>query len=212
MATATDHRGVVGYNVQAAVDAKHHLVIANEVTNKGNDRSHLLPMAIAAKAEIGVGEMTALADRGYYEGEQIRACVAVGILPLVPKPNTSPARAKGLWGKNDFTYEPATDTYRCPLGKQLPLRQRGRWQGYLGLLQPAGLRCLRIPFPLHLRPREAHPPMRARGSARRHAGQARCYAGCNGLAALHGRARLRHRKGWMGATHFRMRGVKNVAA
>lgn len=73
MATRSDHRGVVGYNVQATVDTKHHIVVANEVTNLGHDRLHLLEMAKTAKAEIGASEVIALADRGYYEGGQIRS-------------------------------------------------------------------------------------------------------------------------------------------
>ncbi len=119
MATGSDHRGVVGYNVQAAVDTKHHIVVANAVTNRGHDRSHLLEMAKAAQAETGAAGMIALADRGYYEGEQIRSCTEAGIIPMVPKPNTSPAQARGFWGKAMFVHEPATDTYRCPAGQHL---------------------------------------------------------------------------------------------
>ena len=119
MATGSDHRGVVGYNVQAAVDTKHHIVVANEVTNRGHDRSHLLEMAKAAQAEVGGSQMIALADRGYYEGEQIRSCAEAGIVPMVPKPDTSPAQARGYWGKAMFVYEPETNTYRCPAGQHL---------------------------------------------------------------------------------------------
>lgn len=89
MAIGSDHRGVVGYNVQAAVDTKHYIVVANEVTNRGHERSHLLEMAKAAQAETGAVGMVALADRGDYEGEQIRSCAEAGIIPMVPKPNTS---------------------------------------------------------------------------------------------------------------------------
>ena len=122
MATGSDHRGVVGYNMQAAVDTKHHIVVATAVTNRGHDRSHLLEMAKAAHAEVGGSEMIALADRGYYEGEQIRSCAESGIIPMVPKPNTSPAQARGLWGKATFVHEPETDTYRCPTGEYLQKR------------------------------------------------------------------------------------------
>ena len=122
MATANDRRGVVGYNMQTAVDARHHLVVAHELTNKGSDRSQLLPMATAAKIETEAESLTVLADRGYYEGWQLRACDEAGITALVPKPDTSPARARGLWAKDDFTYRPDTDTYRCPMGEELPNR------------------------------------------------------------------------------------------
>jgi len=108
--------------VQAALDTSHHIVVANAVTNLGHDRSHLLEMAQAAKTETGSPELIALADRGYYEGEQIRGCAAVGITPMVPRPNTSPAQSRGLWGKPAFVYQPDADTYRCPVGEQLHKR------------------------------------------------------------------------------------------
>jgi hypothetical protein len=116
MATGSDHRGVAGYNVQAAIDTEHHIVVANAVTNRGHDRSHLLEMAKVAQAEIGASEKIALADRGYYEGKQVRACAEAGIVPMVPKPNTSPAQARVFWDKTMFVHEPETDTYRCPAG------------------------------------------------------------------------------------------------
>ncbi len=97
-------------------------MVAHELTNKGSDRSQLLPMATAAKIETQAESLTVLADRGYYEGWQLRACDEAGITALVPKPDTSPARARGLWAKDDFTYRPDTDTYRCPMGEELPNR------------------------------------------------------------------------------------------
>lgn len=122
MATGSEHRGVVGHNMQAAVDTEHHIVVANAVRNRGHDRSHLLEMAKAAQAEIGAAQMIALADRGYYEGEQIRSCAQAGFVPMVPKPNTSPAQARGFWGKTAFVYQPETDAYRFPVGEQLQKR------------------------------------------------------------------------------------------
>jgi hypothetical protein len=119
IATGSDHRGVVGYNVQAAVDTKRHIVVAIEVTNRGHDRSHLLEMAKAAQAEIGGSQMIALADRGYYEGEQIRSCAEAGIVEIVPKPDTSPAQARGFWSKAMLANESETNTYRCPAGQHL---------------------------------------------------------------------------------------------
>ena len=120
MATGSDHRGVVGYNVQAAVDTEHHIVVANAVTNRGHDRSHLLEMAKAAQTEIGASEMIALADRGYYEGEQIRACAEAGIVPMVPKPNTSPAQARGFWDKTMFVHEPGDRYLPLPCRRAAP--------------------------------------------------------------------------------------------
>src|SRR5690554_2220718 len=161
MATGSDHRGVVGYNVQAAVDTKHHIVVANAVTNRGHDRSQLLEMAKAAKAEIGASEMIALADRGYYEGEQIRSCAQAGIIPTVPKPNTSPAQARGFWGKTMFVHEPETDTMpRWPAAPETHC-QSGVRQAHQRVLQSEGLRCLRIASAVHGRQRETHPTMGA---------------------------------------------------
>ena len=89
MATSGKDTGLVGYNVQAAVDAQHHLIVAHEVTNFGNDRSQLSTMAKQAQEATGVHELTAIADRGYFKGEEILACEATGVTPLVPKPLTT---------------------------------------------------------------------------------------------------------------------------
>jgi hypothetical protein len=74
MATSGRGSGVVGYNVQSAVDTKHHLIIAHEVTNVGSDRSQLSYMTQRARAAIGSEAIEAVADRGYYSGEEILAC------------------------------------------------------------------------------------------------------------------------------------------
>lgn len=110
--------GTVGYNLQAAVDAEHHLIVAHEVTNIGHDRTQLAPMALKAKAALGADHLTALADRGYYNAHQILACEQNGIIPLVLKPLTSNSKAEGRFDKRDFIYEPARDAYRCPAGEQ----------------------------------------------------------------------------------------------
>ena len=113
--------GVVGYNVQAAVDAKHHLIVAHEVTNIGSDRSQLAKMAVAAREAMGTHKLKALADRGYFNGPEIKACDEAGIKPLVPKPMTSNAKAEGRFSKADFIYIARDDVYRCPAGQ--PLRR-----------------------------------------------------------------------------------------
>ena len=122
MATSGKGTGVVGYNVQAAVDTQHHLIVAHEVTNLGNDRSQLSTMAKEAQAATGVCKLTAIADRGYFKGEEILACEAAGVMPLVPKPLTSGAKADGRFGKQDFVYDPGEDVYRCPAGETLTWR------------------------------------------------------------------------------------------
>ena len=111
--------GIVGYNVQTAVDAKHHLIVAHEVTNVGVDRSQLSSMAKQARSAMGSKELTAVADRGYFKGEEILACQEAGITVFVPKPLTSGSKAKGRFGKQDFIYEADVDEYRCPAGQRL---------------------------------------------------------------------------------------------
>ena len=109
--------GLVGYNVQAAVDAKHHLIVAHEVTNVGNDRAQLHKMAVAAREAMGTSKLQALADRGYFNGTELKACEDAGITTYVPKPMTSGARAEGRFDKSDFVYIAKRDQYRCPAGQ-----------------------------------------------------------------------------------------------
>ena len=111
--------GIVGYNVQTAVDAKNHLIVAHEVTNLGIDRDLLAGMANQARTAIGSEELTVIADRGYFNGKEILACDEAGITPLVPKPLTSNSKAEGRFGKPDFIYIESDDEYRCPAGQRL---------------------------------------------------------------------------------------------
>jgi len=111
--------GIVGYNAQIAVEAKHHLIVANEVTNDGVDRSQLSSMAKQARSAMGSKELTAVADRGYFKGEEILACGQAGITAIVPKPLTSGSKAEGRFGKQDFVYVADDDEYRCPAGQRL---------------------------------------------------------------------------------------------
>jgi hypothetical protein len=111
--------GVVGYNVQVAVDAKHHLIVAHEVTNNGIDRDQLASMAKLARNEMGVEKLTAVADRGYYKSEEILACHQAGITVFVPKTVTSSATAHGRFSKDDFIYNAEANEYRCPAGERL---------------------------------------------------------------------------------------------
>jgi transposase len=109
--------GLVGYNVQTAVEAKHHLIVAHEVTNVGSDRHQLKEMADAAREALGTTEFTAIADRGYYGGGEIKACDDAGIVPMVPKIFSSRTRAEGRYDNSDFIYELERDAYRCPAGE-----------------------------------------------------------------------------------------------
>ncbi|MEJ2377489.1 MAG: IS1182 family transposase [Pseudolabrys sp.] len=119
MATSGRGSGVVGYNVQVAVDTEHHLIIAHEVTNSGSDRAQLTNMGCQAKGVFGVDQLDAVADRGYYSSTEIKGCDDVGIVVTLPKPMTSGAKSDGRFGKQDFVYHAGEDIYRCPAGEKL---------------------------------------------------------------------------------------------
>jgi hypothetical protein len=119
MASQGKGTGIVGYNVQSAVDAQCHLIVTHEVTNIGSDRDQLYKMAEKAREAMGTEALTAVADRGYYKSEEILACHEAGIVPIVPKSMTSTAEANGRFGKEAFRYVPRLDEYRCPANQRL---------------------------------------------------------------------------------------------
>ncbi len=110
---------MVGYNVQAAVDTKHHLIVAHEVTNVGTDRAQLAAIAKQTKAALETDRLDVVADRGYFSSLEILACDKADITVTLPKPQTSGAAAKGRFGKQDFVYVAEDDVYRCPAGEHL---------------------------------------------------------------------------------------------
>ncbi len=112
----------VSYNVQTAVDSKHHLIVAHEVTNATSDRSQLSSMAEQARTALGSKDLMVLADPGYYKGEEIVACYESGITALVPRTNTTNRKAKGQYSKADFTYDAERNEYVCPAGERLTYR------------------------------------------------------------------------------------------
>jgi len=144
MATSGRGSGVVGYNVQVAVDTDHHLIIAHEVTNTGSDRAQLANIASCAKNVLGVAKLEAVADRGYYSGEEILACDKAGIAVTLPKPMTSGLEARGRFGKQDFVYLRDQDAYRCPAGEKLTYhyttRRLGSSCGAIGPMRAATVR------------------------------------------------------------------------
>lgn len=119
MATSGKGTGIVGYNVQVAVDAEHHLIVAHEVTNVGSDRAQLASMGCKAREATGCEEVTVVADRGYYTGEEVLACEGSGVLPCVPKTQTSGNAKRGLFTGQDFLYDAENDRYTCPAGQYL---------------------------------------------------------------------------------------------
>jgi hypothetical protein len=130
-ARSMNHRGsgVVGYNVQTAVDTDHHLIVAHEVTNVGSDRRQLAKMAQRAKTDLKVDELSVVADRGYYCSQEIQACDEAGVTAYVPKPQTSGNRAKGQFGRDAFRYIAQDDAYECPASERLAWRMKTQDKG-----------------------------------------------------------------------------------
>jgi len=213
MATTGKDTGLVGYNVQAVVDAKHHLIVAHEVTNIGNDRSQLSIMAKQAQAATGVRELTAIADRGYFKGEEILACEAAGVTPIVPKPLTSGAKADGRFGKQDFVYDAGEDVYRCPAGEKLTWRYSNVEAGRK-LQNYWTTKCAGCALKPQCTPAKERRVKRWEHEAVLDAMQER-------LDRAPKTMRIRRQtaehpfgtiKAWMGATHFRLRTLEKVGA
>ena len=114
--------GTVGYNVQCAVETKHHLIVAHEVTNAVHDRHQLSGMAAKAKEALGAETIEALADRGFHDGKELLACHEAGVTAYVPSFSTSNAKAEGRFDKRDFVYKADEDVYLCPAGERLTYR------------------------------------------------------------------------------------------
>ena len=181
MATSARGSGVVGYNLQTAVDTKHHLIVTHEVTNQGTDRAQLSSMGQQTQQAIGIEKLTALADRGYYMGTEIVACEQAGINALVPKSHTSNNLAKGQFDKRDFHYIAADDEYRCPIKARCTTgdyRRIARWE-HEAVLEAMQLRLEKMPGAARIRRQTAE----------------------HVFGTL---------KAWMGATHFLMKRLPNV--
>lgn len=119
----------VCYNAQTAVDDKHKLIVAVEVTNEPTDRNWLSRMALEAKQTLGVEALTVVADRGYSSAREVETCVNANITPYLPKPETSANKALGLFTKNDFRYDRERDVYICPAGEELTFRHASHEKG-----------------------------------------------------------------------------------
>ncbi len=135
----------IGYNVQAAVDAKHSLIVATEVTNTTSDSGALGTMALQAQAALGAEQLSVVADKGYYNGKEVLLCDTIGVTAYVAKPLTSANTAQGLYGKESFRYDPHQNCYHCPAGQRLNLPlHHGRERARAPLLP--GQRLCSVPF------------------------------------------------------------------
>ncbi len=120
----------VGYNAQVAVDARHKLIVEQHVTNAGSDLGLLAQTAGAARELLGVERIAAVADKGYYKGEDIAACETVGVVPYVARPERGPAIDQGYFGKDAFAYDAAQDCYTCPARQRLDPFSRSEKDGH----------------------------------------------------------------------------------
>jgi transposase len=203
--------GIVGYNVQAAVDAKHHLIVAHEVTNVGSDRAQLSPMAQAAREAMGKRTLKAVADRGYYSGPQIKACHDAGIATIVPKPTTSNAKAEGRFDKADFIYIARDDEYQCPAGQRAIYRFTREENGLM-LRRYWSSACPNCPIKAQCTPSDNRRISRWEHEAVLEQVQRRLDR--NPQAMTVRRRTIEHvfgtLKHWMGSTHFLMRTLAHV--
>jgi transposase len=212
MATSGHRTGVVGYNVQTAVDAKTHLIVTHEVTNVGSDRSQLSPMAKQTREAMGVEKLTALADRGYFKGEEILECERAGIDALVSKPQTSNNQAKGQFDKRDFRYIAADDEYQCPAGQRAIWRFTTIEHG-MTLHKYWSSACPRCPIKAQCTTGDYRRIARWEHEAVLEAMQARLYQ--MPQASRIRRQTVEHAfgtlKAWMGSTHFLTKTLPRVS-
>jgi len=203
--------GIVGYNVQSAVDTEHHLIVAHEVFNQNNDREFLTEMGLKAREAMGVSDLEVIADRGYYKSQELKSSEDAGMITYVPKSHTSNNKARGLFNKYDFRYIQEADEYRCPAGEQLPYRMTTQeigkvihryWSSNCGHCRMKS-KC--TPGKERRVSRWEHEDVLERVESR--------------LMSDSGKMRVRSQtvehpfgtlKHWMGATHFQMRTLEHV--
>jgi transposase len=212
MATNGKGTGMVGYNVQVAVDATHHLIAAHEVTNVGHDRGQLANMADQAKTAMQADRLEVLADRGYFDGEEVLACERLRAIPYVPRPLTSGAKADGRFGKQDFVYLREQDAYRCPAGQRLGRRMTTVEKGLVLHRYWNLSACGTCELKAQCTPAKERRVTRWEHEAVIEAMQARLDQRPKAMRVR--RATVEHvfgtLKAWMGSTHFRMRTLEKV--
>ena len=212
MATTARMPRVVGYNVQTAVEAENHLIVAHEVTMLGYDRDALSMMAVAARDAMTADHIDAIADKGYYKGEEIVACEKAGISVVVPKPMTSNAAARGRFDKADFAYDSTLDVYICPAGQRLTYRFTGQQDGkairsyWSGACADCAIKDKCTTSKERRIRRWEHEDVLDRVQER--LDEDPTQLAVRSMTVEHPYGTI---KSWMGATHFKMRTLKNVA-
>jgi transposase len=204
--------GIVGYNVQTAVDTQHHLIVAHEVTNVGIDRDQLTSMAKKARTAMAVQDLTVIADRGYFKSEEILACHEAGITALVPKCKTSGAKAAGRFDKADFIYDADNNEYHCPAGQTLSWRS-SRIEHGLNLHRYWSSCCQQCGIKTQCTPSTERRVTRWEHENVLEAMQTRLDQAPDSMRIR--RQTVEHPfgtlKAWMGATHFLTKELKNVS-
>jgi hypothetical protein len=203
----------VGYNVQSVVDTKHHLIVTHEVTNVGIDNGHLSEMAEQAREALKVEEIEVLADKGYFDSEEIAACEDAGIDVYVPKRATSNARAQGRFDKDDFIYDREHDRYECPAGQQLTRRMTCEEDGRVIHVYWTNT-CRDCPLKSDCTTGKERRVRRWEREDVLERAQARLDGKPDAMQLR--RETVEHPfgtiKAWMGATHFKMKTLQHVAA
>ena len=204
--------GIVGYNMQAAVDTKHHLIVAHEMTNVGSDRRQLTKMATLAKEAIGCDELDVVADRGYYRSEEFLKCDAANITAYVPNSKTSTNGARGLFAREDFRYVSEDDEYACPAGERLIYRFTRQESGKM-IRRYWSSACVSCPIKTQCTTGVNRRVSRWEHEPILEAAQARLDSRPDMMARR--RATVEHPfgtlKAWMGATHFLTKTLDKVS-
>ncbi|WP_055324443.1 IS5/IS1182 family transposase, partial [Ralstonia solanacearum] len=205
--------GVVGYNVQVAVDTRHHLIVAHEVTNVGSDRAQLSKMAQAARDAMGKKKVKALADRGYFSAPEIKSCDDAGITAFVPKSLTSGAKADGRFDRADFIYIAKDDQYQCPAGQRAIYRYSSTERGGMTLRTYWSSACPHCPIKSQCTPADYRRIRRWEHEAVLEAMQRRLDRQPDAMTVRrrtveHVFGTLKH---WMGSTHFLTRRLGHVS-
>jgi transposase len=203
--------GTVGYNVQCAVETKHHLIVAHEVTNACHDRHQLFDMAQKAKEALGADSIEALADRGFYDSKELLACDQAGVTAYVPRFSTSNAKAEGRFGKQDFVYNADEDVYLCPAGQRLTYRFSNEEDGKV-MRRYSTTACSTCPLKEQCTTGKERRIARWEHEAVLEAAQERLDKNPDMMTVR--RSTVEHPFGtlkfWMGSTHFLMKKLHNV--
>ncbi len=213
------HGTIAGYNVQAAVDSKHSLLVVVEAVKDGNDEQQLAPMGLAAKAELEVEQLTTTQDMGYFNAQQIQRCEEAGITPYVPEPDKqAQVRQAGRFTRDDFTYDAQANVYRCPQGQELKFSTTSRkGEKVLYFYRSSIPVCAQCPLKSQCLPKKNRCRTLSRWAHEALIEAHRKRMAKDGPVKMRQRAAMVEHvfgtlKQWCGWTHFLLRGLEKVRA